>query len=1127
MESPQTVPTPTGLAIDLSTSSLLFPREEEIKQLMHRLRNQYLITVSGNVQSGKSVLVREGLVPRLNGNLQGQNGTDWRVAFCRPGTDPIANLSNALTRPNVLKNARELETDYNRQVKSILEEGGNGLVKVFEDAQENSGQQFNLLVVVDQLEDIFRFEKLMKDRDGVGTNVDFLNLLSNAVRRKDMAIYVLLNFDHQYINRTTLYPGLIKEISRSSYPFPTLGTQEIITGLKDILDMKVPETKKLILQFARDIQRSQRDPFLLSKVHHTLIRTIALWQQTDEGKEPLGLKHYHAVGGLSNAMKKHAEAIYKELVAEEVSHKDFSRLFQLHPEDSKKELVIDKTAEKIFNRIFRLLTRKNGNRIQRRPVLLGEILDHFDSEEDKIAMDIIQRFHWSRPEFLEIISSSQRAGQGLSLRDLSRKDAIIDIVQIPILRDWERLREQAFLEAHDADVYTRLFQTARLKKEADLENAQAPQEKETQPPPSPSQPAKEGKEEEDDLSAIKFFSSLKNQIKQVKDSFASSFNPKDEDSDSVVPEKQTVSLYVQPELGFVTKWKKESQPTAVWAERYVSDKRYQTVKKYHQQPFQLAMDFLEESKKKEQYDKDQQERKDEKDSRNKELTQRIIRWMGIIAAVLAIYAFYKGSQARENLNNIRLLNFVDALTDAQAIISEPEKISDLKQTIVEKKVIDNNEKVIDFLYQNKVLFFDQEDADYYDDLLNSIDQLYDELRLKGQGTLEMKDIDASAKIAINAYDELQLNHDATYQFPIAYKALYAHLEAYKNHSRFNPDSENNHVYSHVHESLIGSLASNPHSSKASEFAFGDRKGNVYVMTTLAENLGPNTPEDYRISLEAGNSNITALAYSKDGTLLASGSNSGKVTVWQLYEPDDMEVIPEPINEPFLNIPYLNSTVQFLAFLNDDQELLIATEKRVYIYDRSGKRKLRKSIEPAISSIALNVDQDLVAIGRPDTVEVFDLAPTRQGYSLGSKALITLPRDSLEITVSSLAFGPTDHLAIGSEIGNIWIAKGKDGYFDKLRELIKTHTSTITNLAFNQRGIRLVSSSLDGSMVIWNYAQLENQEEFIWLTEGGSGIWDFCFINEAELLAAENIYLRIWYSNAQSLRNEVNKYVQMQ
>src|SRR5437763_13173156 len=87
---------------------LFFGREKQIDELLRRLRTTRFLSVIGTSGSGKSSLIRAGVVPALEGGSMVQAGSSWRVTKFRPGGDPIGNLADALSHPAVLGTESEL-----------------------------------------------------------------------------------------------------------------------------------------------------------------------------------------------------------------------------------------------------------------------------------------------------------------------------------------------------------------------------------------------------------------------------------------------------------------------------------------------------------------------------------------------------------------------------------------------------------------------------------------------------------------------------------------------------------------------------------------------------------------------------------------------------------------------------------------------------------------------------------------------------------------------------------------------------------------------------------------------------------------------------------------------------------
>ena len=74
---------------------LFFGRDEQITDLASRLRKNRFVAVVGTSGSGKSSLVRAGLLPELYGGTMTDAGSRWQTAVMRPGGDPIQNLAQA------------------------------------------------------------------------------------------------------------------------------------------------------------------------------------------------------------------------------------------------------------------------------------------------------------------------------------------------------------------------------------------------------------------------------------------------------------------------------------------------------------------------------------------------------------------------------------------------------------------------------------------------------------------------------------------------------------------------------------------------------------------------------------------------------------------------------------------------------------------------------------------------------------------------------------------------------------------------------------------------------------------------------------------------------------------------
>src|SRR6516164_9412379 len=82
---------------------LFFGRTAEINDLLKKFSNSRLLAVVGSSGSGKSSLVKSGLLPAIYSGFLSV-GRNWRVAVFRPGDDPIGNITKELAKQGVLNN---------------------------------------------------------------------------------------------------------------------------------------------------------------------------------------------------------------------------------------------------------------------------------------------------------------------------------------------------------------------------------------------------------------------------------------------------------------------------------------------------------------------------------------------------------------------------------------------------------------------------------------------------------------------------------------------------------------------------------------------------------------------------------------------------------------------------------------------------------------------------------------------------------------------------------------------------------------------------------------------------------------------------------------------------------------
>ena len=80
-------PFPGLRPFEMQEKYLFFGREDQTVELLKRLNQARFMAVVGTSGSGKSSLVRAGLLPELHGGTMTDAGSSWEIAVMRPGGD--------------------------------------------------------------------------------------------------------------------------------------------------------------------------------------------------------------------------------------------------------------------------------------------------------------------------------------------------------------------------------------------------------------------------------------------------------------------------------------------------------------------------------------------------------------------------------------------------------------------------------------------------------------------------------------------------------------------------------------------------------------------------------------------------------------------------------------------------------------------------------------------------------------------------------------------------------------------------------------------------------------------------------------------------------------------------------
>jgi WD40 repeat protein len=203
---PKRPPFPGLNYFDARDAGIYFGREDEVRQVIEKLTQMRrqgeprLLVVVGSSGSGKSSLVRAGVLPRL-----GKDRSSWAVVEpFRPGAEPIRELAKSMFEafPDVsgrpdwrVIHDRLRDESHAADTASMLTEYADDLTMLL------GRRETSVLLVVDQAEELLQ--------GGAGDEASaFLNVLRRATERPGGRVFALLTLRSDFLGSFQNHPAL-------------------------------------------------------------------------------------------------------------------------------------------------------------------------------------------------------------------------------------------------------------------------------------------------------------------------------------------------------------------------------------------------------------------------------------------------------------------------------------------------------------------------------------------------------------------------------------------------------------------------------------------------------------------------------------------------------------------------------------------------------------------------------------------------------------------------------------------------------------------------------------------------------------------------------------------------------
>jgi len=405
----------------IADADVFFGREAQIATVLERLRGTRFLAVVGASGSGKSSLVLAGLIPALPREGAERTGPSWRMAVMRPGAAPVAALARVLARTQVL-GAQADDPDVPRAAMlERLQRDEFGLVDLVQRAELRKDE--NLLVVVDQFDELFRFAT-DTDRAARATEAAaFVKLLLTAAASKDVPVSVAIAIRSDFIGDCARFDGLPEAVNDGLFLVPRLTPDDVWRAIEQPVRRRGEVVTPQLVARLLDDATAGADQ--LPKLEHALMRTWDAWSNDHAAGEPLDERHYEAIGEVRGALSKHANEIYDAL---------------------------EPRQQQLAERLFRCLTARDGeNRDVRRPMPVSAVLAVTAAKPGELEQ--LMRIY-AAPAVSFLTASGP----------LSNPTTILDVTHESLMRLWDRLRAWVADEAESGKTYRKLVDDAAAKR---------------------------------------------------------------------------------------------------------------------------------------------------------------------------------------------------------------------------------------------------------------------------------------------------------------------------------------------------------------------------------------------------------------------------------------------------------------------------------------------------------------------------------------------------------------------------------------------------------------------------------------------------------------------------------------
>ncbi|WP_346289632.1 pentapeptide repeat-containing protein [Sphaerothrix gracilis] len=260
-------------------------------ELLDKVRQSNFLAIVGASGSGKSSVLRAGLLHQLQVGRRIFGSDGWDIRILRPDSRPCQSLAAAFIDNDLPRIER---AEQQGKAEALINEGADGLRRL---VQTSEGDR--VILVIDQFEEVFTLCQDTAERE------QFFATLLGALETTDK-LCLILAMRADFVGKCfeQSYSGLAEQVQNNLVAVKPMTREELSEAiLKPAAQVGLTLEPELVNTLLNDVERS---PGSLPLLQYTLTQ---LWEKRQDNR--LHLNTYVRLGGVTGTLKQRADEVYQ------------------------------------------------------------------------------------------------------------------------------------------------------------------------------------------------------------------------------------------------------------------------------------------------------------------------------------------------------------------------------------------------------------------------------------------------------------------------------------------------------------------------------------------------------------------------------------------------------------------------------------------------------------------------------------------------------------------------------------------------------------------------------------------------------------------------------------------------